>query len=318
MTRIIVLDGHTLNPGDLSWDGVRALGDLDLYDHTPDELIVERAADADILLTNKVVIGPEIMDQLPKLKLIGVLATGYNIVDVEAARERDISVCNVPTYGTQSVAQMVFAHLLEFAQHVGHHARTVKEGRWSESDDFCYWDYPLVELMDLTLGIVGYGRIGRTVAGIAVAFGMKVLAYDAYVSECDDPNVTFTDLDTLFSCSDAITLHTPLTPETEHMVNARLLGKMKKTAFLINTSRGPLIDEADLLVALREGQIAGAGLDVLEVEPPAVDNPLFALDNCHVTPHISWATQSARGRLMGTTVGNIAAFIKGAPQNVVN
>ena len=318
MTHIVVLDGRTLNPGDLSWDGFRAFGDVDLYESTPPELVVQHSADAEIILTNKVVIDAATIDQLPKLRLIAVTATGYDIIDVDGAAERGIPVCNVPTYGTQSVAQMVYAHLLEFTQHVAHHVQTVKEGQWSESEDFCYWDYPLIELMDLTMGIVGYGRIGRNVAALAVAFGMKVLAYDAFVQNSGDPNVTMTDLGTLFSRSDVVTLHTPLTPETEDLVDARLLGKMKKTAFLINTSRGPVINEADLLVALREGWIAGAGLDVLEVEPPAKDNPLFALDNCHVTPHISWATRSARARLMQTTVDNVAAFLAGRPQNVVN
>ena len=292
--KITVLDGHTLNPGDLSWDAVSAQGDFTLYDHTPAELVVERGADAEVLLVNKAVLDRATLAKLPRCKFIGVLATGYNIVDVGAAREKGIDVANVPTYGTQSVAQMVFAHLLNLTQHVGHHAQTVVDGRWSTSPDFCYWDYPLIELMDLTMGIIGYGRIGRTTAGLAKAFGMKVLAYDAYVSDSGDPDITMTDLDTLFSESDVISLHCPLTPETENLVDAERLAQLKPTAFVINTSRGPLIDNAALARALNEGAIAGAGLDVLEVEPPPMSNPLMTAQNCYITPHISWATRSAR------------------------
>ena len=316
--KIVVLDGYTLNPGDLGWDDLRALGDCTIYDNTPNDQVATVAVDADIILTNKVLVTRDTLARLPKLRFVSVLATGYNIVDVAACRERGIPVSNVPTYGTQSVAQMVFAHLLEFAQHVGHHAQTVREGRWSRSTSFCYWDYPLIELDGLTMGIFGFGRIGRQVAVLAKAFGMKVLAYDAFVRTCDDNNVCFVDIDTLFRQSDVVTLHSPLTPETKGLVNARLLGIMKPTAFLINTSRGPVVNEHDLYEALKAGTIAGAGLDVLEVEPPRLDNPLFTLDNCHVTPHISWATRSARARLMRTTVENIQAFVAGKPQNVVN
>lgn len=314
---IVCLDGHTLNPGDLSWDSVRALGEFTVYDRTPTTLLVERAKDADIILTNKVTVSRTSLEQLPNLKLIGVLATGYNVVDIEAAREKGVPVCNVPTYGTASVAQMVFAHMLNFTQHVAHHAATVKEGRWAKISDFCYWDYPLIELSGLTMGIVGFGRIGRATAALATAFGMRVLAYNVSATETD-ANVMLTDLDTLFSQSDFISLHVPLTPETEGMVNAGLLAQMKKTAFIINTSRGPIINEADLCAALKQGQIAGVGLDVLEVEPADAQNPLLEMDNCVITPHIAWATSAARARLMQTCVDNIAAFIAGKPMNVVN
>lgn len=318
MTKIVVLDGGTLNPGDLSWENLEALGDCEIYARTPAELTVERAKDADIVLTNKVVIDRAVLDQLPDLKYIGVLATGYNIVDVEAARERGIPVCNVPTYGTSSVSQMVFAHLLNLCQHVAYHAETVSAGRWANSDDWCYWDFPMVELAGLTFGVVGYGRIGRASAALAKAFGMKVIAYDAFVQDSGDPEIEMVDLDTLFAESDAITLHTPLTPETEKMVNAERLAQMKSTAFIINTSRGPVIDNKDLADALNAGVIAGAGIDVVENEPPDPNNPLFTAKNCYVTPHISWATRAARGRLMQTAVDGVAAFLAGAPINVVN
>ncbi len=316
--KIVVLDGYTLNPGDLSWDELKALGECEIYDRTPPELVVERARDADIVLTNKVVLDAEVLAQLPKLKFISVLATGYNIVDVEAARARNISVSNVPTYGTVSVAQMVFAHLLNLTQHVAEHAQGVQQGRWSRSPDWCYWDYPLIELAGLTMGIVGFGRIGRQVSKLAQAFGMKVIAYDAYVTDSGDPNVKMVDLDTIFRESDVVTFHCPLTPETQGLANAERFAQMKKTAFLINTSRGPVVNNKDLAEALNAGRIAGAGLDVLEVEPPTDDNPLLTAKNCYITPHISWATRSARARLMATTVENVKAFIEGHPQNVVN
>ena len=315
--KIVVLDGYTLNPGDLSWSTLEALGECIIHDHTAADLVVERAQDADVLLVNKVVIDRDVLDQLPDLKFVGVLATGYNVVDGEATRERGIPVANVPTYGTASVAQMVFAHVLNLTQRVAYHAETVVEGRWSRSDDFCYWDYPLIELVGLNMGIVGLGRIGRAVAGLATAFGMNVIAYDTYVT--DPPaNVTMVDLDTLLTEGDVVTFHCPLTPETHHLLNAERLAMMKKTAFVINNSRGPVIDNEALADALNSGQIAGAGLDVLEVEPPPLDSSLFTAKNCFVTPHISWATRSARSRLMGTVVENIAAFQRGESLNVVN
>ncbi|MBI4663937.1 MAG: D-2-hydroxyacid dehydrogenase [Verrucomicrobia bacterium] len=316
--KIVVLDGYTLNPGDLTWDSLKSLGHCEIYDRTPPDQVLARAADAEIILTNKTVVGREQIAQMPKLKYIGVLATGFNIVDVAAARERNIPVTNIPTYGTRSVAQMTMALLLEMTQQVGHHARTVREGRWTASVDWCYWDNPLIELEGLTIGIVGYGRIGRAVGHLAMAFGMKVLASDCIPLSSVEPGVEIVEFDPLFKASDVVTLHCPLTPETKHLVNAQRLSQMKRSAMLINTSRGPLIDETALAEALNSGKIAGAGLDVLAVEPPLAGNPLLKAKNCFITPHIAWATQAARSRLMGTVVANIKAFLEGKPQNVVN
>jgi glycerate dehydrogenase len=316
--KIVILDGFTLNPGDLSWDGLKSLGDCEIYDRTSPDEVVKRAADAELVLTNKTVLTREQINRLPKLKYIGVLATGYNIVDVAAARERGVPVTNVPTYGTRSVAQMTFALLLELTQHVGHHAQTVNEGRWARSPDFCYWDYPLMELDGLTMGIVGFGRIGRTVADLAVAFGMKVLAHSRTIPQEKSQNIDFVDLARLFRTADVVSLHCPLTTETKHLVNAERLSSMKATAFLLNTSRGPLIDESALAKALNSDQIAGAAVDVLEAEPPRADNPLFTAKNSLITPHIAWATRSARARLMATAVANAKAFLEGKLQNVVN
>jgi len=316
--KIVVLDGYTLNPGDLSWDGLRALGECAIYDRTPPELTVERARGATVVLTNKVIVGREQMAQLPDMRYIGVLATGYNIVDTAAARERGIPVTNVPEYGTRSVAQMTFALLLELAQHVGHHAQTVREGRWTESPDFCYWDYPLVELAGKTMGIVGIGRIGRAAAELALAFGMTVLAHDVNTPPSLPAGVRMTELETLLRESDVVSLHCPLTAENQGLINAERLGLMKPTAFLINTSRGPLIVARDLADALNSSRLAGAGVDVLPVEPPPADNPLFTAKNCLVTPHIAWATGAARARLMDTVVENLRAFLAGKAQNVVN
>ena len=316
--KIVILDGFTLNPGDLSWDGLKLLGDSEIHDRTSPDEVVKRAADAELVLTNKTVLTRKQINRLPKLKYIGVLATGYNIVDVAAARERGVPVTNVPTYGTRSVAQMTFALLLELTQHVGYHAQTVDEGRWARSPDFCYWDYPLMELDGLTMGIVGFGRIGRTVADLAVAFGMKVLAHSRTVPQEKSQNIDFVDLARLFQTADVVSLHCPLTTETKHLVNAERLLSMKPTAFLLNTSRGPLIDEPALAKALNSDQIAGAAVDVLEAEPPRADNPLFTAKNCLITPHIAWATRSARARLMATAVANAKAFLEGKLQNVVN
>lgn len=316
--KIVVLDGFTLNPGDLSWDKLNKLGKCEVHDRTPADQTVARAADAEVVLTNKTVLGRDEIARLPKLKYIGVLATGYNVVDVAAARERNIPVTNIPTYGTRSVAQMTFALLLELTQHVAHHAQTVREGRWSKNPDWCYWDYPLIELDGLTMGLAGFGRIGRAVSDVALALGMKVLAADVVVPKELPPGVAFVDLETVFTKSDAVSLHCPLTPETKHLVNAERLGRMKRTAFLINTSRGPLVDEPALADALNAGRIAGAALDVLAVEPPLPDNPLLKAKNCLITPHISWATRSARARLMDMAVANLQAFLAGKPQNVVN
>ena len=315
--KIVVLDGFTLNPGDLSWDELKSLGDCDIYDRTPPEEVVKRAADAEIVLTNKAPVTRESILALPRLKYIGVLATGYNIVDTAAARERDIPVTNVPTYGTRSVAQHTFALLLELTQHAGHHAQTVRDGRWTKGSDFCYWDFPLVELDGLTMGIVGYGRIGKAVAELAAAFGMKVLATSATPKHAPT-NIQFTDLATLFRQSDVISLHCPLTPQTKNLLNKERLGLMKPTAFLLNTSRGALIDEQALADALNSGRIAGAAVDVLSIEPPPADNPLLRAKNCLVTPHIAWATRAARSRLMQIAIANVRAFIAGEPENVVN
>ena len=314
---IVVLDGHTLNPGDLTWDELQSLGDCAIHERTPSQEVVPRAADAEIVLTNKAALTREQIQTLPKLKYIGVLATGYDIVDVAAARERNIPVTNVPTYGTRSVAQHTLALLLELTQHVGHHARTVRDGRWTNSPDFCYWDYPLAELDGLTMGVVGFGRIGRTVAELATAFGMKVLAASSTARRAPS-GVPFVDLETLFRQSDVVSLHCPLTEQTKNLVNRELLALMKPTAFLLNTSRGPLIDELALAEALDAGRIAGAAVDVLSVEPPPADHPLLRARNCMVTPHIAWATRAARSRLMQVAVTNVRAFLLGKPQNVVN
>ncbi|MEN8215994.1 MAG: D-2-hydroxyacid dehydrogenase [Pseudomonadota bacterium] len=313
---IVVLDGYTLNPGDLSWAPLQSLGHCEIYERTPPDAVVKRAAHAEIVLTNKTLLTRAVIEQLPKLQYIGVLATGYNVVDLKAARERHIPVTNVPKYSTPSVAQMVFALLLELTRHVGLHAEGVRAGRWSNQADFCYWDKPMIALESLTMGIVGLGAIGQSVAKLAQAFGMSVLAYQHSPKSVD--GITCVDLESLFRRSDVISLHCPLTPKTQHLVNAQRLALMKPSAFLINTSRGPLIDEEALAQALRSGQIAGAGLDVLNIEPPKLDNPLFSLKNCIITPHIAWATQTARQTLLEIAVANIQAFLNGSVQNVVN
>jgi glycerate dehydrogenase len=315
--KIVVIDGHTLNPGDLSWSGLERLGKCVIYDRTAPHEIVPRLGDAEIVLTNKAVLSREQIFALPKLRYIGVTATGFNIVDVAAARERGIPVCNVPAYGTRSVAQMTFALLLELTQRVGHHAQTVRDGRWSASPDFCYWDFPLIELDGLVMGIVGMGRIGRAVAELSGAFGMRVIA-SSRSKRGTEGGIEYVDLDQLFGQSDVVSLHCPLTAETKHLVNAERLAKMKPSAFLLNTSRGPLVDESALATALNQGRIAGAGLDVLSIEPPPLGNPLFQAKNCFITPHIAWATRAARARLMDTSVANIEAFLRGSPVNVVN
>jgi glycerate dehydrogenase len=312
--RITILDGHTTNPGDLSWEPLHGLGDCVVHDRTLAAEVVVRAADADVVLTNKTPLTRETIAALPRLKCIGVLATGYNIVDVAAARERGIPVCNVPEYGTPNVAQATFALLLELTNRVGRHAELVRAGRWSSCPDFCFWEGELVELSGLTLGIVGYGRIGRAVATVGRAFGMRIVA--ARRGRGDDPECV--DFDTLLRESDVVSLHCPLTPETREIIDATALAKMKPTAFLINTSRGPLVNEAALAAALNAGQIAGAGLDVLAVEPPPATNPLLAARNCVITPHVAWATREARRRLIACTAENLRAFVAGTPRNVVN
>jgi glycerate dehydrogenase len=312
--RITILDGHTTNPGDLSWEPLHALGVCVVHDRTAAAEIVARAADADVVLTNKTPLTRETIAALPRLECIGVLATGYNVVDVAAARARGIPVCNVPEYGTPNVAQATFALLLELTNRVGRHAELVRAGRWSSCPDFCFWEGELVELAGLTLGIVGYGRIGRAVATIGRAFGMRILAWRR--SPGDDPECV--GLDRLLRESDVVSLHCPLTAETERLVNAATLATMKPTAFLVNTARGALVDEAALAAALDAGRLAGAGLDVLAVEPPAASNPLLAARNCLITPHVAWATREARRRLIEITADNVRAFAAGAPRNVVN
>lgn len=314
---IVVVDGHTLNPGDLSWERLGELGRFDVYDRSTTAQVLERAARASAILTNKVVLSRETIAQLPNLNYIGVTATGHNVVDSFAARERGIPVTNVPIYGTRSVAQMVFAHLLNITQNVAGHAAAVRKDRWSQAIDWCFWDTPLIELDGLTMGLVGLGRIGQETAHLARAFGMKVIAY----SRSSGNSLEFVqrvELEELFSTSDVLSLHCPLTPETEKIVNRERLSRMKPTAILINTSRGPLVDEDALAAALNTGQIAAAGLDVLAHEPARPDNPLIKAKNCHITPHIAWATSAARSRLLKTAIDNLAAFLAGRPIHVVN
>ena len=315
--KIVILDGYTLNPGDLSWQELEAFGDVDVHEHSTADQVVERARDAQVVLTNKTPIPRQTLEQLPQVRYIGVLATGFNIVDVDAARERGIPVCNVPTYGTASVAQAAIAHVLNLTQRIGDHAIAVADNRWARCRDFSFQDHRLVELEGLTFGVIGFGRIGRRTAELARAFGMQILAHtrtpDAAVDWAE-----FVAVDALLQRSDIVSLHCPLTPETEHIINAERLALMRPSAFLINTSRGPLIDEQALGAALEAGTIAGAGLDVMAVEPPAADHPLYTARNCYVTPHNAWATGAARQRLLGTVVDNVRAFASGTPQNVVN
>ncbi|MBN2348937.1 MAG: D-2-hydroxyacid dehydrogenase [Bacteroidales bacterium] len=318
--KIVVLDGYTLNPGDLSWDELKRLGDCDctIYDRTPPEDTYTRSKHAEIILTNKTLLTKDILIRLPDLKYIRVLATGYNVVDLKAATENKIIVTNIPAYSTDSVAQMVFAHILNLTQRVAAHASSVNEGKWSKSIDFCYWDFPQIELTGKTLGLIGFGKIARTTANIAQAFGMKILVYTRSVPAKKPENILFTDIKTIFQQSDIVSLHCPLTPETENLVNYDKLKLMKKSAFLINTGRGPLVNETALAEMLNSGKIAGAGLDVLSAEPPSKNNPLIGAANCFITPHIAWATYSARSRLLHIALENIKAFLKGNPVHVVN
>ncbi|SHM06037.1 glycerate dehydrogenase [Chitinophaga jiangningensis] len=318
MKHIVVLDGYALNPGDLSWDGLEALGKVTVYDRTPESLVVERSKDAEIVLTNKSILSAASIAALPKLEYIGVIATGYNVVDIAAAKERGITVTNVPAYSTAAVAQLTFALILELCHHVGAHSEAVHEGRWSSSKDFSFWDFPLVELAGKVLGIVGLGQIGQAVARIGLAFGMKVIAHHKHPERDKMDGVSFVDLATCFREADVVSLHTPMSAANKEFVNAALLGTMKPGAFLINTSRGGLINEADLAAALRSGRIAGAGVDVLSSEPPPASNPLLGAPNMLITPHIAWATAAARGRLLSAVVANLDAFLSGRSINVVN
>lgn len=315
--KIVVLDGYTCNPNDLSWDMFEKLGELTVYDRTKPNEVLQRAKDADVLITNKTVLNKEIISQLTLVKYIGVIATGYNVVDVAAAKEKGIVVTNVPGYSTASVAQHVFSLLLEITARVGHHDQTVKSGRWSSSVDFCYWDYPLMELANKTFGVLGYGRIGKQTAVIAKAFGMNVIAYDRGRTN-HDGIVEKVSLPQLFTQSDIISLHVPLSDDTREIINKNSLSMMKEGVILINTSRGPLINESDLAQALLSKKVKAAGLDVLTQEPPAADNPLIPLDNCLITPHIAWAPIEARERLLHIAADNLKKFQEGIEQNRVN
>ncbi len=318
--KIVVLDGYTLNPGDISWDGFKALGDFTVHDRTHDNEILDFIGDADVVITNKIPITRATLDAKPNIRYIGVLATGYNVVDVAAAKEKGIPVTNIPTYGTSAVSQYVFALLLEICHHVAHHAKTVADGRWAKSDiDFCYWDYPLIELAGKTMGIVGFGRIGQAVGRIAEAFGMNVLAFDEYRNKALETEKTkYAPLDEVLSKADVVSLHVPLFDSTKGMINRDSIAKMKTGVIIINTSRGPLVVEKDMVEALASGKVYHYGTDVVSTEPILPDNPLPKAKNCFVTPHIAWAPKEARIRLMDIAVDNLAQFKKGAPVNVVN
>ena len=315
--KIVILDGYSANPGDLSWQGLEAMGEVTVYDRTKAEETVVRAAEAEIVLTNKVVISREIIAQLPMLKYIGVLATGYNVVDIEAAHERGITVTNVPAYSTESVAQMVFAHLLTVTNRTEHYAIENRKGRWTENPDFCYWDFPHMELAGKTFGIVGLGNIGRRVAEIATAFGMHVKAMTSKSADALPANIEKATLEDILSTSDVLSLHCPLTDTTRHLINRETLRQMKPTAILINTGRGPLVNDQDVADALAGGRLAAFCADVLTEEPPKADNPLLKESNAYFTPHIAWASTEARKRLVQVAVDNVRQFINGQPQNVV-
>ncbi|MBQ7063305.1 MAG: D-2-hydroxyacid dehydrogenase [Firmicutes bacterium] len=319
--KLVILDGYTENPGDLSWKGLEKFCEVTVYDRTGSDpaLIRERIGDAELILTNKTPLGREVLADCPRLKYIGVLATGYNVVDVAACRELGITVTNIPTYGTAAVGQFAIALLLEICHHIGHHNQAVQEGRWSAQPDFCFWDYPLIELDGKTMGIIGFGRIGQRTGRIAQALGMKVLAYDSFKRpELENENCRYTDLETLLAESDVISLHCPLFPETAGIINRESIAKMKDGVIIINNSRGPLIVEQDLRDALVSGKVAGAGLDVVSTEPISPENVLLGAPNCIITPHISWASKESRERLMNIAVDNVAQFLGGHPVNVVS
>jgi glycerate dehydrogenase len=322
--KIVVLDGYTLNPGDITWEGLEKLGEVTVYDRTAyslteADLIVERAKNAEIVFINKTPMSKEVLDKLPNLKFIGVLATGYNVVDVAAAKEKGIVVTNIPTYGTDSVGQMAIALLLEMCHHVGAHSDSVYRGEWANNADWCYWHYPLIELSGKTMGIIGYGRIGQSTGRIAQALGMKVLAYDSYQNKAlESETMEYVDLDTLLVNSDVIALHCPLFESTQGIINKNTISKMKDGVMIINNSRGPLVVEEDLAEALNSGKVAGAALDVVSSEPIKSDNPLLKAKNCIITPHISWAPKESRQRLMDIAVDNLEKFLAGNPVNVVN
>ena len=319
--KIVVLDGYTENPGDLSWGELEKLGQVTVYDRsslTDEAEAIERIGDAQIVYTNKTPVTKKVIDACPNIKMISVLATGYNVVDYEYAKEKGIPVTNVPAYGTASVSQFAIALLLEICHHIGHHNKTVHDGRWENCDDWCYWDYPLIELAGKTLGIIGFGRIGQSTGRIAGAMGMKVIAFDNMPNDAGREIAEYVDLDTLLSTSDVIALHCPLFPSTQGIINKENIAKMKDGVILLNNSRGPLVVEEDLADALNSGKIAAAGLDVVSTEPIRGDNPLLKAKNCIITPHISWAPKESRQRIMDCAVENAKAFLAGAPVNVVN
>ena len=320
--KIVILDGYTENPGDLSWEGLEKLGDLTVYDRTSltdVQEVIDRIGDAEIVFTNKTPMPREVFDTCTNIRYVGVLATGYNVVDVDAAKEKNIPVCNIPTYGTAAVGQFAIALLLEICHHVGHHDKAVHEGRWENNPDWCFWDYPLIELDGKVMGIIGYGRIGQATGRIAQALGMKVLAYDAYRNPAlESETCQYADLDEVLAKSDVIALHCPLFSETEGMINRESIAKMKDGVIILNNSRGPRIVEKDLAEALNSGKVAAAGLDVVSTEPIKGENPLLKAKNCILTPHISWAPKESRQRLMDIAVDNLEAFLRKEAQNVVN
>lgn len=320
--KIVVLDGYTENPGDLSWAPLGELGELTVYDRTnndSEEEIIKRITNANIVLTNKTPISAATISASKTLQYIGVLATGYNVVDTNAAKNANVIVCNIPTYGTAAVGQFAIALLLEICHHIGHHNDAVHEGRWENNVDWCFWDFPLIELSGKTMGIIGYGRIGQTTGGIAQALGMNVLVHDNYVNaNLISDTCQYVDLDTLYAQSDVISLHCPLFPETTGIINSSSIAKMKDGVILLNNSRGPLLVEQDVADALKRGKILAAGIDVTSTEPINSDNPLLSAPNCIITPHISWAPKESRQRLMDIAVENVKQFLKGTPQNVVN
>lgn len=320
--KIVVLDGYTLNPGDLDWKGLESLGECTVYDRTSltdTEETIRRIGDAEVVYTNKTPLPEKVFEECKNLKFVGVLATGYNVVDITAARKRNIPVANIPTYGTAAVGQFAIALLLEICHHIGYHNKVVHEGKWAANPDWCFWDYPLIELDGKTMGIIGYGRIGQATGRIAQALGMTVLAYDSYRNTAlESDTCRYTDLDELLSKSDVIALHCPLFPETEKIINKSTIAKMKNGVIILNNSRGQLINEQDLADALNSGKVAAAGLDVVSTEPIKSDNPLLTAKNCLITPHISWAPKESRKRLMDIAVSNLQEFLKGTPKNIVN
>ena len=319
--KIVVLDGYTENPGDLSWEGLEKLGELTVYDRISydTESVVSHIGDAEAVYVNKVPLTREVLDACPSLRFIGVLATGYNVVDTETAREKGITVCNIPSYGTNAVGQFAIGLLLEICHHIGHHSQAVFSGKWTSNPDWCFWDYPLIELAGKTMGIIGYGRIGQCTGRIAQALGMNVLAYDSYKNpDLESDTCRYTDLEELLGKSDVISLHCPLFPDTQVIINKENIGKMKDGVIILNNSRGPLIVEEDLAEALKSGKVMAAGLDVVSTEPIKADNPLLGAPNCIITPHISWASKESRQRLMDFAVDNLVQYLNGTPVNVVN